>query len=398
MAFPLPVPEPLRQVLKPGTGVLLGISGGVDSAVALAVLQELGCDVQCVTFKNFCHGDEDIVADEQSCCSLDAIEDAGLLARRFGARHWVHSVEEFFRQNVIDPFIQDYADAMTPNPCLACNSEVRFPEFVRLARRQGCSFAATGHYARVVHGEKSPRLLRGLDLAKDQSYFLGQVPGTLFSEVVFPLGWWTKPQVRMVARELGIPMAEKKDSQEICFVPDGDRAFLFGDGKATCPGPIVDRQGKELGRHRGLIHYTVGQRRGLGVAAPEPLYVLSLDLEASRLVVGYRDELAVNGVRADGFRWAMSFCPEESLAGNQGLVARLRHRHAGAVVQDWKLDAKGHLELKLAGKVDGAAPGQGLVLYLGDEVVGAGRITGSFSWADRSDSPGKADGIAGEES
>ncbi len=377
MAFPLQIPAPLRRALPPGTGVLLGISGGVDSAVALAVLQELDCDVQCVTFKNFCYSEEDIVPDEQSCCSLDAIEDAGRLARRFGAQHWVHSVEREFRQEVIDPFIRDYSAALTPNPCLACNSRVRFPEFVRLARRQGCHFAATGHYARVEHGGSRPRLLRGLDPAKDQSYFLAQVPNALFEEVVFPLGWWTKPEVRRAAAELGIPMAEKRDSQEICFVPDGDRAFLFGDGAATREGEIVDARGRVLGRHRGLIHYTVGQRRGLGIAAPEPLYVLSLDLERSRLVVGTRQELGVDGVQADGFIAADPDFPARGPERGEEIVARLRHRHGGAVVRQWNLHQDGRLDLHLASSVDGAAPGQGLVLYRGDEVLGAGRITGS---------------------
>ena len=229
MSFPLEIPEPLRQALPPGTGVLLGISGGVDSALALAVLQELECDVQCVTFKNFCYSEDDIDPGEQSCCSLDAIEDARLLARRFGATHWVHGVEDSFRQRVIDPFIRDYSAALTPNPCIACNAQIRFPEFVRLARRQGCRFAATGHYARIDHSVAGGRLLKGIDPAKDQSYFLHAVAAGLFDELIFPLGWWNKTDVRRAAAELGIAVAQKRDSQEICFVPDGDRAFLFGD-------------------------------------------------------------------------------------------------------------------------------------------------------------------------
>ncbi len=271
MSFPLEIPEPLRLALPPGTGVLLGISGGVDSALALAVLLELGCDVQCVTFKNFCFSEEDISPGEQSCCSLDAIEDARRLAQKFETVHWVHSVEKPFRHEVINPFIRDYSAALTPNPCLDCNAQVRFPEFIRLARRQGCQFAATGHYAIMDHGAEAPRLLKGMDRIKDQSYFLHRVPRELFGEMVFPLGWWDKPAVRKAAAELGIAVAEKRDSQEICFVPDGDRGFLFEDSAATAPGPIVDAEGQVLGQHKGLIHYTVGQRRGLGVAAAVPL-------------------------------------------------------------------------------------------------------------------------------
>lgn len=378
MPFPLEIPEPLRLALKPGTGVLLGISGGVDSALALAVLQELECDVQCVTFKNFCYSEEDIDPGEQSCCSLDAIDDARRLARRFGASHWVHGVEAPFRERVIDPFIRDYSAALTPNPCLACNADVRFPEFVRLARRQDCRYAATGHYARIDHTLPGGRLLKGLDPAKDQSYFLHGVAPSLFDELIFPLGWWNKTEVRRAATELGIEVADKRDSQEICFVPDGDRTFLFSDDLATRPGKIVDRQGVVRGTHKGLIHYTVGQRRGLGIAAPEPLYVLSLDLENSLLVVGQHDELATFGVLADGFAAAVPDFPVDGPEVGKPVHARLRHRHRGALVKSWHLDIGGNLKVELAEPVDGAAPGQGLVLYQDDLVLGGGRIVGSF--------------------
>ncbi len=382
MPFPLEIPEPLRLALPPGTGVLLGISGGVDSALALAVLQELQCDIQCVTFKNFCFSEDDIDPGEQSCCSLDAIEDARLLARRFGASHWVHGVEAPFRELVIDPFIRDYSAALTPNPCLACNAQVRFPEFVRLARRQGCRYAATGHYARLDHSLPGGRLLKGLDPAKDQSYFLHAVPAGLYNDLIFPLGWWNKTEVRRAAAELGIAVAQKRDSQEICFVPDGDRAFLFTDDLATRSGEIVDGQGVVLGTHKGLVHYTVGQRRGLGIAAAEPLYVLSLDLDNSRLVVGPRRELATNGVLADGFVPAVPHFPVEGPEPQQPVHARLRHRHKGALVKSWNLASDGTMRVELAESVDGAAPGQGLVLYQGDTVLGGGRIIGSFDWED----------------
>jgi len=382
MSFPLEIPEPLRLALPAGTGVLLGISGGVDSALALAVLQHLGCDVQCVTFKNFCYSEEDIDPGEQSCCSLDAIEDARRLAHRFGATHWVHGVEKPFRQRVIDPFIRDYSAALTPNPCLDCNADVRFPEFARLARRQGCRFAATGHYARMDHSVAGGRLLKGVDPLKDQSYFLHGISPELFNGLIFPLGWWNKTEVRRAAAELGIAVAEKKDSQEICFVPDGDRAFLFGDDKATRPGEIVDRQGNSRGTHKGLIHYTVGQRRGLGIAAPEPLYVLSLNLEKSQLVVGQRDELATYGVLARDFKPAVPDFPHQGPSADKPVHARLRHRHAGALVKSWDLDEMGNMRVELSEAVDGAAPGQALVLYQDDLVLGGGRICRSFHGKD----------------
>jgi len=390
MTFPLPIPDPLRQALPPGTGVLLGISGGVDSAVTLALLRTLGCDVQCVTFKNFCYSDEDFSFTDKSCCSLDAIEDARRLARAFDASHWVDDVEKPFRRSVIEPFVAEYARARTPNPCLDCNGVVRFPELVRLAERQGCAFAATGHYARITGEGADARLLRGLDPDKDQSYFLHRVDRALFGRLVFPLGWYVKDQVRAAARELGITVADKRDSQEICFVPEGDRGFLFeqvagGDNRALVPGDIVDRSGRNLGRHRGLIYYTVGQRKGLGVAAPEPLYVLELDLDGKRLVVGPQKELQTLTVVGNDFvsavldfpvRWSQNDplpgIPDTGSGGDT--VLRIRHRHGGARVGGWSLEGD-RIRVDLLEPVEGAAPGQGLVLYAGDMVLGGARIT-----------------------
>jgi tRNA-specific 2-thiouridylase len=378
MTFPLEIPEPLRRALPPGTGVLLGISGGVDSAVALAVLRALECDVQCVTFKNFCYSEDQVDLTEKSCCSLDAIEDARRLARRFEAPHWVGDVAEPFRQNVIDPFISEYSAARTPNPCLACNSDVRFPELVRLADRQGCEFAATGHYARIVDRGGQACLATGLDPAKDQSYFLHRIGRELFPRLVFPLGWWIKEDVRRAARELGLSVADKRDSQEICFVPDDDRTFLFeGDDR---PGQVVDQQGKVLGQHRGLQYYTVGQRKGLGIAADRPLYVLALDPEKNQVVLGYREELSVTVIEADRFTAAVSDFP---VAGPTGAPcsARIRHRHGGALVSGWTLRGD-ILRVTLVEPVEGAAPGQGLVIYEGETVLGGGRIMRAFSLED----------------
>lgn len=377
MSFPLPIPDEVRRLLPPGTGVLLGLSGGVDSALCLALLDHLGCDVHTVTFKNFCYSEDEQAMTEKSCCSLDAIDDARRLARRFGAQHWVGDVAEPFKQAVMDPFVEEYGRARTPNPCLDCNGTVRFPELVRLAARQGCAFAATGHYARVDGG----RLLRGVDPDKDQSYFLHRVPPEDFKHLVFPLGWYTKPQVRAAAADLGLSVATKRDSQEICFVPDGDRTFLFADEavdpRSLQPGDIVDPAGQVLGRHRGLIHYTVGQRRGLGVAAPDPLYVLKLDLEGGRLVVGAKDDLLTSSLAADGFRPAVKGFPDRWSAGDapfpDGVTARIRHRHAGVPVTSLNLEGNA-LALEFGEPVDAPAPGQAVVLYHGDVVLGGGVI------------------------
>ncbi len=376
MAFPLPIPEELRRAVKPGARVLLALSGGVDSALALAMLADLGAEILAVTFKNFCYG-PDADPGGKSCCSLDAIEDARALAVRFGARHWVTDVSEVFQAQVIAPFVREYAAARTPNPCLACNSQVRFPHLLRLADQADCALVATGHYARTLPtGEPGSRLWRGVDRAKDQAYFLAHVESSSWPRVLFPLGWARKEEVRRAAAALDLAVARKPESQEICFVPTGDRTFLFaGAAAAAAPGEIVDRDGSVLGTHRGLLHYTVGQRRGLQVAAPRPLYVLGMDLGTNRLIVGYHEDLAVTSLRAEGFRPAAAgFAAEGPPAEGGPWVAQIRHRHAGAAVRRWRWGADGVLDLELAEPVHGAAPGQGLVLFAGDMVVGGGRL------------------------
>lgn len=372
--FPLAIADDLRRALAPGASVLLAISGGVDSAVSLAVLRELGCEVATVTFKNFCYSDGD-VAGERACCSLDAIEDARSLAHRFGARHWVHDVSGRFAAQVIEPFVSEYRAARTPNPCLACNSTVRFPELLTLADQLGYRFVATGHYAQTrPDGQGGAWLCRAVDRSKDQSYFLSHTPRAVWARTVFPLGWSHKTEVRAAARALGLPVAEKLESQEICFVPDGDRSFLFPDGSMGRPGPVVDATGTVLGEHRGLGHYTVGQRRGLGIAHPEPLYVLALDPGANRLVVGPRAQTATATLACDRFTaHDPGFADHGEGAAAANLRAQVRHRHAGARVAGWRR-RDDRLEVDLAEPVHAAAPGQGLTLYDGDRVIGSGRL------------------------
>lgn len=381
MTTPLAIHEDLRRYLAPGTTVLLALSGGVDSALSLALLRALDCRVLAVTFKNFCYGEAEQTAAEtgqdagRACCSLEAIDDARRLAQRFDAQHWVHDVTASFQAQVIDPFVTDYTAARTPNPCLACNSSVRFPELLRLADQQGCELVATGHYARIRRHEGGQvELLRGVDPQKDQSYFLSQVPRAVWPRVVFPLGWSTKDEVRTAARALGLPVADKPESQEICFVPGGDRSVLFDAALAGRAGPILDRQGRHLGEHRGLIHYTVGQRRGLGVAHTEPLYVLELDPARNCLIAGTLAELGVRHLRCDQFTAAIAELPAAGPGpGAAPCQARVRHRHAGARVASWRLQ-DGVLDVDLAEPVYGAAPGQGLTLYEGDRVLGGGRL------------------------
>jgi len=376
MSFPLPVPDALRAALPRGSGVLLGLSGGVDSSVALALLVHLGCEVHAVTLKNFCTSDGSFGGEgNRSCCSLDAIDAARRTAAALGARHWVSGVEPAFRSRVIEPFVDEYLAGRTPNPCVGCNAAVRFPQLTHLADELGLDLVATGHYARVLAGPDGPELHRALDPDKDQSYFLHRLERDVLARCVFPLGWSAKPDVRAAAAALGLEAAARPDSQEICFVPDDDRSFLFA-GRDTGPGgEIVHRDGRVLGRHRGLAHYTVGQRRGLGVAGGEPLFVVALEKEGNRVVVGPRDALRVGRVRCDGFV-DLAGVPRRGPAGPGPWTVQLRHRHAGVPVQDWSRDGA-RFEVELDGAAEGVAPGQFLVLYRGDRVCGGGRIVGA---------------------
>ncbi|HRX50109.1 MAG TPA: tRNA 2-thiouridine(34) synthase MnmA [Candidatus Krumholzibacteria bacterium] len=369
MTFPLPFPQDLHDAVPSGSGVLLGVSGGVDSSVALAALTALGCRVHTVTLKNFCTSEGAFGGEgNTSCCSLDAIDAARRQAAAAGVAHWVANVEERFRERVIEPFVDEYRVGRTPNPCVGCNTWVRFPELIRRADQLGLEFVATGHYARRLDGPQGPRLLRGVDPAKDQAYFLHGLEPTHLARCVFPLGWWTKPQVREAAAALGLESARRPESQEICFVPDDDRTFLFDEADGR-PGDIVDRAGRLLGRHRGLVHYTVGQRRGLGVAAGEPLYVLELDPVRNAVVAGTQDELDVVSVRCDGCRWLR----RPDVERTAGLTAQIRHRHPGHAVAALRLDGD-RLTADLAAPARGVAPGQFLVLADGDEILGGGRI------------------------
>ncbi|MFH1844737.1 MAG: tRNA 2-thiouridine(34) synthase MnmA [bacterium] len=378
MSFPLPIPSALESVLRPGTTVLMALSGGVDSSVALALLFHLRCRVHTVTFKNFCYGDSDpagATPGDKACCSLEAIEDARRIAYRFDCRHQVSDVSARFQEQVITPFVAEYGRARTPNPCIDCNAAVRFPELLRLADLLGLDLVATGHYARISRSDQQWQLRRGLDPEKDQAYFLYRLKAEDLPRIVFPLGWYTKTEVRQAAGTLGLPVAAKPDSQEICFVPEDDRSFLFQASRGSLPGDIVDRKGELLGRHRGLVYYTVGQRRGLGIAAGQPLYVLALDNEHNRLIVGTAEELAVTRLWCDRFvSSAPDFSatgPPRGIAGNW--LARIRHRHRGVAVAQWRLDER-RLMVALTEPVFGAAPGQALVMYRDDIVLGGGRI------------------------
>lgn len=353
----------------PGERVLVGVSGGVDSAVACARLAERGCELLGVTTRNFCFGEGpfDPALSPRSCCSSEAIARAAELCDQLGIAHHVLDVAEDFTAEVVDDYIAGYAAGTTPSPCVRCNTQVRFPGLHGLARKLGIGWVATGHYARRVTGPDGRlRVQRGVDRGKDQSYFLYRLSPELLARSCFPLGELEKPAVREAAAARGLAVADLPDSQELCFVPDGDRRPLLGEH--CVPGDIVHADGTVLGRHEGLPLYTPGQRRGLGVAGGEPLYVLRLEPATNRLVVGPRTALAVREVALEDFRLDDP-CPAEA-----GLVAQTRYRHRGVAVQS--IEREGDRAVARLADVDEApAPGQAFVIYRDDVAVGGGRIT-----------------------
>ena len=341
---------------------LVAMSGGVDSAVAALLA---GAGAAAVTLELWSDPANDA---EASCCSAHAVRLARSLAHRMGMPHFTLDLREEFRAGVVDPFLAGHAAGVTPNPCVGCNGHVRLDAMIEFADRLGAAALATGHYARTT----PDGLLRAAaDPAKDQTYMLAAVaPGTL-ARLRFPLGDLTKPRVRALAADAGLPVASKAESQDLCFLAGtGKAAFLARHGAlGERPGDLVDQAGRVLGRHRGHHHNTVGQRRGLGVAAAEPLYVLATDATANRVVVGPRAQLATRAVAVRGARLHR--------AGSEVDAVRLRY-HARAiacrVAGDLAPGAHKRLELELADPVDGAAPGQTACLLDGDVVVGYGTI------------------------
>ncbi|HST36164.1 MAG TPA: tRNA 2-thiouridine(34) synthase MnmA, partial [Allosphingosinicella sp.] len=293
----------LGRPLK-GARIVVAMSGGVDSSVVAALAARSGAEVIGVTLQLYDHGEA--VGRSKTCCAGQDIYDAKAVAERLGFAHYVFDYESRFRDSVIETFADEYARGRTPIPCVSCNQGVKFTDLLSLARDLGADCLATGHYVRRLAGRNGAELHRAADPARDQSYFLFATTRDQLDYLRFPLGDLPKPAVRELARELALIVADKPDSQDICFVPDGDYARVVKKVRpeAAVAGEIVDREGRVLGRHGGLIHFTVGQRRGLELGGQaEPLYVLKLEPESRRVVVGPKSALAVRSARLDGINW-----------------------------------------------------------------------------------------------
>jgi tRNA-specific 2-thiouridylase len=356
--------------------VLVAMSGGVDSSVAAALLVQQGHRVIGVTMKTFCYqeAEAELAGPTRSCCGLDGIMDARAVANRLGIPHYVFDVEREFTRDVIDDFVHEYAAGRTPNPCVRCNGNTKFRDLLRRGKMLGCDAIATGHYARIGVDERGePVLLRGVDANKDQSYFLWALPPEMLPQLIFPLGELTKPQVREIARELGLETAEKPESMEICFVPDGDyprflSKRLGAEHDALAPGELVTTTGEVIGRHDGYARFTVGQRRGLGGGRALPLYVLGTRPEHRQVVVGTAEELHRPDVSIAELSW---LAPPPAVG--DAVQVQIRHRAPAVAATVTGVD-DGAIRLDFARPQRAVSPGQSAVVFRGDVVLGGGRI------------------------
>jgi tRNA-uridine 2-sulfurtransferase len=347
--------------------IVVAMSGGVDSSVVAALAAKSGAETIGITLQLYDHGSA--IKRAGSCCAGQDIRDARAVADSLGIAHYVFDHESRFRDSVIDHFADEYLRGRTPIPCVRCNMGVKFTDLFRLARELGADCLATGHYVRRVVGTGGAKLHRALDPARDQSYFLFATTQDQLDYLRFPLGGMPKSEVRAIAAELGLGVATKPDSQDICFVPDGDYASIVRKirPEAETDGAIVDLEGRELGRHKGLIHYTVGQRKGLELGGlAEPLYVIRLEPEAQRVVVGPRAALAVSAARLSEPNWLDTVEGRPVMAKVRSLAKPVPARIQG----EW---------LVFDSPEYGVSPGQAAVLYDGDRVLGGAWIEESQS-------------------
>ena len=350
--------------------VVVAMSGGVDSSVAAALLAEAGFDVVGITLQLYDHGSA--VGKAGSCCAGADIHDARRVAAHLGIPHYVLDYESRFRDAVMDDFADSYLAGHTPIPCVRCNQTVKFADLLGTARDLGAAAMATGHYVRRIEGETGPELHRGAETGRDQSYFLFATTPPQLDLLRFPLGDMTKDAVREHARRMGLVVSDKPDSQDICFVPQGRYAEVVARMRpgAIQPGEIVDMEGRVLGRHEGIIHYTVGQRRGIGIAGEEPLFVVRLEPGTRRVVVGPREALASSSLTMREVNW-IGACPAPGEAVD--CAVKLRSAQPPIAARATVL-ADGRARVDLSAPAQAIAPGQACVMYAGERVLGGGWI------------------------
>ena len=353
-----------------GKKALIGMSGGVDSSVAALLMLRAGYECIGATMRLY---DNDMIGLEKghTCCSLDDVEDARSVARRLGIPHYVFNFKDDFERQVIRKFVSCYECGGTPNPCIDCNRYLKFDRLLRRALELGCDCVVSGHYAQVRKSGDRYLLYKAADKAKDQTYFLACLNQEQLARIQFPLGGLTKQEVRAIAEENGFINAHKRESQDICFVPDGDYAAFIESytGRHYPPGDFVDTQGHVLGRHKGIIRYTIGQRRGLGLALPAPLYVCKKDPESNTVTLCPNDQLNSTVVRVTEFNWLSIAAPAEPLHA----AAKIRYNMHQAPCTVEVLPG-GDVQLTFDTPQRAVTPGQAAVIYDGDTVLGGGRI------------------------
>ena len=354
--------------------VIVAMSGGVDSSVATAILKEEGYQVIGVTMQIWPSDEQAYDVDRfGGCCGLGAIEDAKRVAYKLGIPHYVMNFRDIFAQKVIADFCQEYSLGRTPNPCIKCNQYIKFGALLERAGELGAHFVATGHHARIGKNGASGRYLleKGIDRRKDQSYVLYTLTQKQLKHTLLPIGNFTKARVREIAEELKLPVAAKPESQEICFIPDGDYSKFLKEyvSQTIKPGPILDRRGNTLGEHRGILFYTIGQRKGLGISAEEPLYVTAIVSERNVIVVGSKEEVYGTELIASDLNWISLAKLEQPITAKAKI--RYLHKEAEAVIAPVDEDK---VYIKFKEPQMAITPGQAIVFYNGNTVIGGGII------------------------
>ena len=363
-----------RQTLmmKNKKTVVVGMSGGVDSSAAAYLLKQQGYDVIGVTMQIWQQEDTCTIEHEGGCCGLSAVEDARRVANQIGIPYYVMNFREEFQENVIDYFVKEYRAGRTPNPCIACNRYVKWESLLQKSLAIGADYIATGHYAKIVQLENGRyTLIRSDAKGKDQTYALYNLTQNQLSHTLFPIGSYEKPQIRAIAEKAGLQVAHKPDSQEICFVPDNDYAdFIEREtNEVEKPGNFVSTSGEILGTHKGIGHYTIGQRKGLGIAFGEPMFVVEICPETNEVVLGKNDEVFTDWLKAN----QVNHMAVDHFEVGQKVTARIRYNHGGAkaVISEVTEDS---FSLTFEEPVRAVTPGQAVVLYDGDYVLGGGTI------------------------